>query len=165
MPSQTLRLSLVGFGKVGRAFAELILREHDRVETETGFNLVVTGICTSRFGAVTDPSGVDLVRALELASAGGVHGPSVESTEYASSCPADIVVETTPLEPFTGTVGIAIIRAALSADKSVASCLPVRGRITVCSDPKCCCRYLTFRQGPSTTMATPDLSAHASWRS
>jgi homoserine dehydrogenase len=38
-----------------------------------------------------------------------------------SMCPADIVVETTPLEPFTGAVGMAIVRAALSAGRSVVS--------------------------------------------
>ncbi|HWD95441.1 MAG TPA: hypothetical protein VG246_03380 [Acidimicrobiales bacterium] len=121
MPSQTLRLSLVGFGKVGRAFAELILREHDRVETETGFDLVVTGICTSRFGSVTDASGVDLVHALAQANGGSQQGAAEAATDFVANCPADIVVETTPLEPFTGAVGIAIIRAALTAGRSVAS--------------------------------------------
>jgi homoserine dehydrogenase len=121
MPRQQLRLCLIGFGKVGRAFAELILSEHDRVQSEVGLDLVVTGICTARFGSVADPSGVDLRHALEQSKFELPQGPFEESTVFASVCPADIVVETTPLEPFTGALGIAIIRAALSAGRSVAS--------------------------------------------
>jgi len=121
MENRRLRLCLIGFGNVGRAFAELLLREHDRLQAETGLDLVVTGICTARFGSVADPSGVDLPRALERSSAGSPQGPPEESTVFVTTCPADIVVETTPLEPFTGALGIAIIGAALGAGRSVAS--------------------------------------------
>jgi homoserine dehydrogenase len=121
MQHRKLRLGLVGFGKVGRAFAELILSEHDRLESEVGLDLVVTGICTARYGSVAHPLGVDLRRALERANAESPHGPFEEATAFVSTCPADIVVETTPLEPFTGAVGIEIIRAALTAGCSVAS--------------------------------------------
>jgi homoserine dehydrogenase len=121
MPNRKLGLCLVGFGNVGRAFAELLLREHNRLQSETGLDLVVTGICTARFGSIASPLGVDLRRALERAKAGSPHGPFEESTAFVATCHADIVVETTPLEPFTGAIGIAIIRAALAAGRSVAS--------------------------------------------
>jgi len=121
MQPRELRLCLVGFGKVGRSFAELITHEHDRLKSEVGLDLVVTGICTARFGAVASPVGVDLHRALELANAEHSLGPSEDSTAFVSKCPADIVVETTPLEPFTGALGIAITRAALAAGCSVVS--------------------------------------------
>jgi homoserine dehydrogenase len=121
MANRKLRLCLIGFGNVGRAFAELLLREHDRLQSETGLDFVVTGICTARFGAVADPGSIDLRQALERSNAGSAHGPFEESTTFAARCPADIVVETTPLEPFTGALGIAIIRAALTAGRSVAS--------------------------------------------
>lgn len=121
MQPRTLRLCLVGFGKTGQALAELILREHDRLMSELGLDLVVTGICTARFGSLINPVGVDLRLALERANVKSPHGPSEVSTEIVAQCPADIVVETTPLEPFTGAVGLAIIRAALAAGRSVAS--------------------------------------------
>jgi homoserine dehydrogenase len=121
MQVRQLRLCLVGFGKTGRALAEVILEEHDRLAAELGLDLIVTGISTARFGSVTSSTGVDLRRALELAKEGTRHGPSVESIEFVSACPADIVVETTPLEPFTGALGIAITRAALTAGRSVVS--------------------------------------------
>ena len=121
MPNRKLSLCLIGFGNVGRAFTELLLREHDRLQAETGLDLVVTGICTARFGSIASPLGVDLLGALERSNAGSPHGPFEESTAFAATCHADIVVETTPLEPFTGAVGIAIIRAALAARRSVAS--------------------------------------------
>lgn len=99
----------------------MILAEHDRLAAEVGLDLVVTGISTARFGSLTDPSGVDLRRALERAHTQLAQGPSVSSTEFVTTCPADIVVETTPLEPFTGALGIAITRAALRAGRSVVS--------------------------------------------
>jgi homoserine dehydrogenase len=121
MAVRQLRLCLVGFGKAGRAFAELLLEEHDRLEAELGLDLVVTGICTSRFGSVSNPAGIDLREAIQHANTQSRQGPSVESTEFVTTCPADIVVETTPLEPFTGSLGIAITRAALDAGSSVVS--------------------------------------------
>ena len=121
MSNRQLSLCLIGFGNVGRAFAELLLREHDRLQSETGLDLVVTGICTVRFGSIANPLGVDLRRALDRSSAGSPHGPHEESAAFVANCHADIVVETTPLEPFTGAVGIAIIRSALAAGCSVAS--------------------------------------------
>ncbi len=91
------------------------------MEAEAGLDLVVTGICTARFGSVSGPSGVDLTRALERARDELPQGPFEESTVFVSTCPADIVVETTPLEPYTGALGIAIIGAALTAGRSVVS--------------------------------------------
>ena len=99
----------------------MVLDERDRLVAEVGLDLVVTGICTGRSGSIMDPSGLDLRGALVRAKAKIPHGPSVESTVFVSICPADIVVETTPLQPFTGAVGIAIIRSALTANRSVAS--------------------------------------------
>ena len=118
---RTLRISLVGFGKVGRAFGELVLQEHDRLKLEMGIDLVVTGLCTARYGSVIEPTGVNLRRVLDVAKAGDAQGPFQSSTEFVSRCPADVVVESTPLEPFTGAVGAEIIRAALCAGRSVAS--------------------------------------------
>ena len=106
---------------MGRAFAELIVQEHDRLVDEWGLDLLVTGIGTARFGSVSSPTGVDLRDALERANAASSHGPSIESTAFVSVCPADIVVETTPLEPFTGAVAIGITRVALTAGRSVVS--------------------------------------------
>ncbi len=121
MRVRQLRLCLVGFGKTGRALATLIVEERERLAVELGIDLVVTGICTARFGAVSNPTGVDLRLALEHANDQTRHGPAIESTEFVATCPADIVVETTPLEPFTGEAGIAITRAALRAGRSVVS--------------------------------------------
>ena len=121
MQLRTLRVGLVGFGKVGRAFGELLLRERDRLQSEMGIDLVVTGLCTANYGSVSEPAGIDLRRVLQVAKVREVQGPFQSSTEFASRGPADVVVETTPLEPFTGAVGTAIIRAALAAGRSVAS--------------------------------------------
>jgi homoserine dehydrogenase len=121
MPERRVRLGLVGFGSVGRAFAALVAAERAWIAADRGIDLVVTGITTGRSGAIVDPGGVDVAAALERAGAGRPHGDAVEAARFAATCPADVIVETLPLEPFSGAAATAVIRAALQAGRSVAS--------------------------------------------
>lgn len=118
---RTLRLGLVGFGSVGRAFAELVHAERAWIAADRGVDLVITGITTARSGAITDPHGVDLAAALERARTGRPHGAGADAARFAASSPADVIVETLPLEPFTGAVATAVARAALGEGRSVVS--------------------------------------------
>jgi len=106
---------------VGRAFAELIRRERGWILAERGVHLVISGITTGRFGSITDPGGIDVAAALDRARRGRPHGTAVEASRFAVACPADIIVETMPLEPFHGTHAAAVIRAALTAGRYVVS--------------------------------------------
>ncbi|HEY5031114.1 MAG TPA: hypothetical protein VIJ54_01480 [Actinomycetes bacterium] len=118
---RTVRLGLLGFGSVGRAFAALVAAEGDRLARERGVRLVVTGVSTRRFGSRTDDRGLDLHALAHAAEAAAVHGPAASPEGFATSCPADVIVETMPLEPFTGHTAVAATRAALLAGRSVVS--------------------------------------------
>lgn len=116
-----VRLGLVGFGSVGRAFAELVTHERDWILAERGVDLVISGITTGRFGSITDSDGIDVAAALDRARRNQLHGKAVEATRFTADCPADIIVETMPLEPFHGTQATAVIREALTAGRCVVS--------------------------------------------
>jgi homoserine dehydrogenase len=118
---RTVRLGLLGFGSVGRAFAALVAEEGGRLARERGVRLVVTGVSTRRFGSRTDDRGLDLRALAAAAGAGAVHGPAASPERFAATCPADVIVETMPLEPFTGRTAIAATRAALIGGRSVVS--------------------------------------------
>ena len=119
--ARLIRLGLVGFGSVGRAFAELVSRERSWILQDRGIDLVITGITTGRSGSIVEASGVNVDQALARARRRQLHGAQMTATEFIHRCPADVVVETLPLQPWSGQDAIAITRAALEAGQSVVS--------------------------------------------
>jgi len=100
-----VRLSLYGFGNVGRALARML------VATDAPFT--VTVLATRRHGAVVDGRGIDLSVILA-----GTDLPLRVAPPIAS-LPADILVEMTPLEPVAGEPALTYIRDALAAGMHV----------------------------------------------
>jgi homoserine dehydrogenase len=95
-----LKLALIGYGKVGRAFARLVEKKR------SAYPFRITGVHTMRHGTAIDPRGVPLEPAFGPAAA------DIESFLAASR--ADIAVEVTPLNPQTGEPAISHIRAAFA---------------------------------------------------
>jgi len=114
-----VRLALVGFGNVGRRFAERLPGPYARALAEAGFRARVTGIATARHGIAIDPRGLALGRALRLVANGRSlvalqRGRSVRDVrEFIARVPADVLVEITPLEPRTGQPATRHVRQAL----------------------------------------------------
>jgi homoserine dehydrogenase len=114
-----LRIALVGFGHVGRRFAERLTGPYARILRAEGVEPRVTGIATSRHGLAVDPRGLPLRRCLERVRAGrsldALHrGPALPSVAaFLRGVPADVVVEVTPLDPRRGQPAISHVRAAL----------------------------------------------------
>jgi homoserine dehydrogenase len=67
---QALRLSIVGFGTVGRWLADAIGRHRSWFESEHGIAVTVVGVANRRDGFVYRDAGLDTTRLLELVSAG-----------------------------------------------------------------------------------------------
>jgi homoserine dehydrogenase len=113
------RLALVGFGNVGRRFAEQLNGPYARALREAGVRVLVTGIATARHGTAVDPDGLDLRRALKIVSRGGslapLHrgSPAPRVSDFIAAVPADGLVELTPLDPRTGQPATAHVRQAL----------------------------------------------------
>jgi len=114
-----VRLALVGFGAVGRRFAELLLGRYGKVLRAAGLEVVVTGIATGRHGLAVAPGGLPLRRALSLVRAGRPLGalhrgaPLASTHAFVAAVPADVLVELSPLDPRTGQPATDTCAAAL----------------------------------------------------
>jgi homoserine dehydrogenase len=114
-----IRVALVGFGNVGRRFAEQLRGPYARALKASGARLRVTGVATARHGMAIDAGGIDLGRALRLASRGSLldalhRGRRVADVrEFIGLVPADVLIEITTLDPRSGQPAIAHVRQAL----------------------------------------------------
>jgi homoserine dehydrogenase len=114
-----VRVALVGFGNVGRRFAQQLRGPYARALRAEGARVRLTGIATARHGIAVDPRGLDPGRALRLVSGGGgleaLHrGPRVlDAREFVRRVPADVLVEITTLDPRSGRPAIDHVRQAL----------------------------------------------------
>jgi homoserine dehydrogenase len=114
-----IRLALVGFGHVGRCFAERLRGPYARALRAAGVRVRVTGIATARHGLAIDPQGIALHRARRLVETGRSletlgHGPQPRDVrQLIARVPADALVEISPLEPRRGQPAISHVRQAL----------------------------------------------------
>lgn len=115
-----VRLALVGFGHVGRRFAERLRGPYARALRAAGVRVHVTGIATARHGLAVDPQGIALHRARRLVEAGGSlaalgRGPQPRGVrQLIAGAPADVLVEISPLDPRHGEPATSHVRQALS---------------------------------------------------
>jgi homoserine dehydrogenase len=122
-----LDLALLGFGNVGRALARLLLAKAPTLEAEFGLAYAVTGISTRSRGQVINARGIDLERALRLVERGepllellgGAPSQPDGTLEFVRACPADLIFESTWLDPHTGQPATDYVRAALNARRHV----------------------------------------------
>ncbi len=117
--ARDVRLALVGFGNVGRRFAERLRGPYVRSLKKAGTRVRVTGIATARHGVAIDPRGIHLGRALRLVARGRSletlhHGRRVPDVRaFITRVPGDVLVEITTLDPRTGQPAIRHVRQAL----------------------------------------------------
>ena len=109
----TVRIAL-GYGNVGRAFAEMLLRKEEYIRETFDAKAVITAICTATRGACVRPEGID-TRTLtddmfdKVSDAFAV----IESGEY------DVMIELTPINIMTGQPATDHVRRALQLGKHV----------------------------------------------
>jgi homoserine dehydrogenase len=116
------RLILCGFGKVGRAFAQLLHERRDLLQTRYGLRLDLAAVVDIG-GAALAPRGLSMIPSTELLahvnSGGTVEGfgsfgiPGATGEAVIESLEADLVVEATPTNLTTGEPGLRHMRAAL----------------------------------------------------
>lgn len=120
-----LNIALLGFGNVGRALARLLLDKQGILQQDYDLTFSVTGIATRSHGSAVHPEELDLEAALKLVGAGErldvLHqgGPVADAFTFIEACPADLVMESTWLNPRTGQPAADYIRAALHAGRHV----------------------------------------------
>jgi homoserine dehydrogenase len=122
-------LAFVGYGHVGRRFARLLDERRDLLERELDLTYRVTGIATSRHGAVYSAEGVDALTAARLVEAGGSLSslqPSGKTTPVlvpgshavidalsTSVAPLRVLVETSTLDIAAAQPALEHVRLAL----------------------------------------------------
>jgi homoserine dehydrogenase len=129
--ARDIRIALVGFGNVGRRFAEKLRGPYARVLREHGLHARVTGIATAHHGIAVDTRGIELGRALRLVAGGphrtrnGLEGanrpldrlhhgrPLADVRAFIARVPADVLIEVTTLDPRSGRPAIDYVRQAL----------------------------------------------------
>lgn len=95
-----MKLALIGYGRVGRAFARLL--ESKRA----AYPFRIVGIHTARHGTALNERGLSLEPEF---------GPPVASVEeFLERAKAEVMIELTPLNPTTGEPAISHIRAAFA---------------------------------------------------
>ena len=115
----TYRLCLVGLGNVGRAFAKLLLKKEKELSERYNLSFVVTGITTGTHGQAVNPNGLDLKAVLDTFEKGknlndlSLIKTPTKTTAFIDSCPADVMFETTPVNPQTGQPALEHIQTAL----------------------------------------------------
>lgn len=109
-----MRLALIGFGHVGRAFARLLLRQAGILKREYGLAYRVTTIRTAHHGWALDKSGLPLDRVLDLDQL-----PRRAAPPPIPTLPADVLVEVSTLNARTGQPALDHIRQALAAGMHV----------------------------------------------
>jgi len=116
-----LRLAFIGFGNVARAFARILRVRESQLARDYDLQFSTTAIATARHGCITASDGIDLLKAVACVESnrmlGELDDDSLSVTDSATligSCNADILFETTPLNPVSGEPAITHIRSALT---------------------------------------------------
>ncbi len=110
---------MIGFGNVGRAFARLMLAKQADLQAHYDLSLRVTGIATLRHGMAIRRDGIDLDRALALFEGGqsleplGETLPPLSNLDFIQACPADALLENSPVNHESGQPAIDHLKAAL----------------------------------------------------
>jgi len=115
----TNKLVMLGFGNVGKAFAQLLLKKQADLNKLYELELQVVGIGTGSHGFIQNAAGIDLNQVLDVLDSGksldtipSDYTPS-NAMELLETCGADVLVETTPVNYETGEPGLSHIRSAL----------------------------------------------------
>jgi homoserine dehydrogenase len=110
---KTYNLCLLGFGNVGRALARLLVAKSEEMRAEFGVEWRVTGVASRRLGWAVAPAGFDVARLLAGEVASEVVPAPTDVSGWLGAARADVMFETTSLEPQTGEPAISFVRAAL----------------------------------------------------
>ncbi|MDY6930406.1 MAG: homoserine dehydrogenase [Halobacteriota archaeon] len=112
-----IRVSIIGFGVVGRGVAQVILQKHDQIKA-MGIDLKVVAI-SDIWGTVVDESGIDIEKILENAKNKEIEAIDMTGVRMIQEIEHDIVVETTPTNKETGEPGMTHMVTALENGRSL----------------------------------------------
>ncbi len=123
-----MRILLVGFGTVGRSFAELAQQESKKLEKEFGLRPEIVG-AVDKHGAALSGESIDIKTALASKKKDGtltglgpkIYREGMTGVEAIRETDCEVVVESTPTELTKGEPGLSHIRAAMRERRHVIS--------------------------------------------
>jgi homoserine dehydrogenase len=119
------RLAFVGFGKVAQGLTELLVRKHDQLKRDYGFDYRIVAVADTVKESVMDDRGLDPETLLRLAKTYGSlrnyprGSKGLSSIETIRKANADVLVETTWTNLTDGEPGLTHIKTALTEDLHV----------------------------------------------
>lgn len=116
---RTIDLALLGFGNVGKAFAQLLLEKRIDLRQNYGINPRIVGIATGSHGFCIDSQGINLEQLVSVLDQSEMldlsqfnREPGIaDSDSFIQAVPADVLVETTPVNPRSGLPALDYLRA------------------------------------------------------
>lgn len=120
-----MRLIMIGFGSVGRSFAEIVAKSSNTLRKQYGIALTIVAI-VDRGGAVISQEGVDISEVLSARnSSGSVAGHStlgrrgITASNVIDKVEADVLLELTPTILPDGEPGLSHIESAIKKGMNV----------------------------------------------
>ncbi|MFO7585285.1 MAG: homoserine dehydrogenase, partial [Anaerolineales bacterium] len=112
------KLALLGFGNVGRALAELLLRKQAEMQKDYNLTFSVVAIGTGRRGFAVQPDGFDLPAVMDALNNGKTLAefsafPAEDAFDLIRKSGADVLFENTPVDYASGQPAIDHIKLAL----------------------------------------------------
>ncbi|HBD64713.1 MAG TPA: hypothetical protein DC038_09795 [Clostridiales bacterium] len=127
MTNNNIKIAILGFGNVGRAFAKLLIEKEKEIFEEFNLNIRVVAISTKSKGCLVNENGIDLtgvlndLEVLNHFDKNKSDYKDISSMEVAENVDYDILFELTPLKIFSGQPAIDHIAAALKRKKHAVS--------------------------------------------
>lgn len=110
---KTYNLCFVGFGNVGGALVRLLVEKREEMRERYGIEWRIKGVATRRTGWLVNTDGFDVDALLKGEAGANISQPPQDVRGWLGAARADVLFETTSLNPFTGQPGIEHIRAGL----------------------------------------------------
>ncbi len=125
--SENIKIAILGFGNVGRAFARLLTEKQEEIYSKFNVKVDVVAVSTRSKGCLVNEEGIDLTGALNDLEKYNYFDESrsdykdISSMKIAENVDYDILFELTPLQIFSGQPAIDHIKAALNRKKHAVS--------------------------------------------
>ena len=113
-------ICMIGFGNVGKAFAQLITRKTNQIADEYNISFIVVAIATGSHGRAINHAGINLKKALDISIKNGTLDELSEIStpasirDFIALSKADFLIENSPVNYETGEPAITHIKAALA---------------------------------------------------
>jgi len=127
MTANNIKIAILGFGNVGRAFARLLMEKQGEILNKFNVKVDVAAISTKSKGCLVNEKGIDLIEALDDIEKFNQFDKSrkdyseMTSMEVAENVDYDILFELTPLQIFSGQPAIDHIKTAFKRKKHAVS--------------------------------------------